>query len=123
MCPGLQIRFVDKQTKEDETWYYEDGLRAYLMDTCKDYPVLPAEPFVGAFNGQHATCDVAVFWLPEGGEAIQESYVNLIPTIQGGTHVNGLRQGLTDAMREFCEFRNLLPVSYTHLTLPTKRIV
>lgn len=50
-----------------------------------------------------------MIWLPEGGELITESYVNLIPTAQGGTHVNGLRQGLLDAMREFCEFRNLLP--------------
>jgi len=109
LCPGLEIRFDDRQAKESETWLYEDGLRAYLADATKEYPVLPGEPFCGTFEGGHAACDFAVLWQPEGGEAVQESYVNLIPTVQGGTHVNGLRQGLTDAMREFCEFRNLLP--------------
>ncbi len=109
LCPNLQIKWQDKQTKEEETWCYEDGLRAYLIESCKDDLVLPAEPFVGDFKGEHAACEYAVFWLPEGGEAIQESYVNLIPTVQHGTHINGLRQGLTDAMREFCEFRSLLP--------------
>lgn len=53
--------------------------------------------------------DWALQWLPDGGELTQESYVNLIPTTQGGTHVNGLRTGLLEALREFCEFRNLLP--------------
>ncbi|MDO8330043.1 MAG: DNA topoisomerase IV subunit B [Fluviicoccus sp.] len=109
LCPGLEIRFDDRQANESQTWLYEEGLRAYLADATKDYPVLPAEPFTGVFEGGHAACDYAVLWMPEGGEAVQESYVNLIPTVQGGTHVNGLRQGLTDAMREFCEFRNLLP--------------
>jgi topoisomerase-4 subunit B len=109
LCPGLEIRFDDRQAKESETWLYEDGLRAYLADATKEYPALPGEPFCGTFEGGHAACDFAVLWQPEGGEAVQESYVNLIPTVQGGTHVNGLRQGLTDAMREFCEFRNLLP--------------
>ena len=109
LCPGLTIRFQDKQAQEEESWFYEDGLRAYIVDACKEWPVLPEEPFVGNFQGDKAACEFAVFWMPEGGEAVQESYVNLIPTIQGGTHVNGLRQGLTDAMREFCEFRNLLP--------------
>ncbi|RZU35409.1 DNA topoisomerase IV subunit B [Fluviicoccus keumensis] len=109
LCPGLEIRFDDKQANESVTWLYEEGLRAYLADATKDYPVLPLEPFCGTFEGGHAACDFAVLWQPEGGEGVQESYVNLIPTVQGGTHVNGLRQGLTDAMREFCEFRNLLP--------------
>jgi topoisomerase-4 subunit B len=109
LCPSLQIKWVDKQAKEEEVWFYEDGLRAYLIDSCKEFAVLPAEPFVGDFKGEHAACEFAVFWQPEGGETIQESYVNLIPTVQHGTHINGLRQGLTDAMREFCEFRNLLP--------------
>ncbi|HEX5360738.1 MAG TPA: DNA topoisomerase IV subunit B [Fluviicoccus sp.] len=109
LCPGLEIRFDDRQSNETETWLFEDGLRAYLADATKEYPVLPAEPFTGVFEGGHAACDFAVLWLPEGGDSVQESYVNLIPTVQGGTHVNGLRQGLTDAMREFCEFRNLLP--------------
>jgi len=71
--------------------------------------LLPEEPFIGAMEGQQEAAEWAVVWLPAGGEVVAESYVNLIPTAQGGTHVNGLRTGLTDAVREFCEFRNLLP--------------
>ncbi|MCV5925702.1 DNA topoisomerase IV subunit B, partial [Escherichia coli] len=80
-----------------------------LAEGVKGYPVLPEEPFTGEFSADTEAANWAVIWQPEGGEMITESYVNLIPTAQGGTHVNGLRQGLLDAMREFCEFRNLLP--------------
>ena len=73
------------------------------------WEVLPAEPFIGTFAAENEAVDWAVQWLPEGGELVQESYVNLIPTPQGGTHVNGMRTGLLEALREFCEFRNLLP--------------
>ncbi|HMU66513.1 MAG TPA: toprim domain-containing protein, partial [Cellvibrionaceae bacterium] len=73
------------------------------------FEVLPPNPFVGHFASEHAAVDWAVQWLPEGGELVQESYVNLIPTAQGGTHVNGLRTGLLDAMRDYCEMRNLIP--------------
>ncbi|KKD60650.1 DNA topoisomerase IV subunit B [Grimontia sp. AD028] len=109
LCPGLEIVFTDKNTDETTKWCYESGLKDYLAEGVKGYELLPAEPFVGDFNAPHEAADWAVIWLPEGGELIAESYVNLIPTAQGGTHVNGLRQGLLDAMREFCEFRNLLP--------------
>jgi len=109
LCPGLRIKFDNKQTKESVEWLYEDGLKDYLVDSVKDYVNLPEDPFVGSFAGNHEAADWAVTWLPEGGEGVGESYVNLIPTAQGGTHVNGLRQGLLEAMREFCEFRNLLP--------------
>nr|WP_297348293.1 DNA topoisomerase IV subunit B [uncultured Glaciecola sp.] len=110
LCPGLKIRFDDKISKETTEWYYEDGLRDYLYQSVKDYITLPNEsPFIGQFAGNGEAADWAVMWLPEGGEMVTESYVNLIPTAQGGTHVNGLRQGLLDSMREFCEFRNLLP--------------
>ncbi len=109
LCPGLRIRFVNKQTKETQEWFYESGLEDYLKDASKGYEALPEEPFTGSFSGSTEAADWAVLWLPEGGEAVNESYVNLIPTAQGGTHVNGLRQGLLEAMREFCEFRNLLP--------------
>lgn len=110
LCPGLRIRFDNKISKETTEWYYEDGLRDYLVQANKDFVTLPEdEPFVGQFSGNNETADWAVSWLPEGGEITSESYVNLIPTAQGGTHVNGLRQGLLEAMREFCEFRNLLP--------------
>ncbi|MFC4700479.1 DNA topoisomerase IV subunit B [Glaciecola siphonariae] len=110
LCPGLRIRFDDKVGKETYEWYFEDGLRDYLYQSVKDYITLPDDtPFVGQYAGNGEAADWALMWLPEGGEMVTESYVNLIPTAQGGTHVNGLRQGLLDAMREFCEFRNLLP--------------
>lgn len=110
LCPGLKIRFDNKITKETTEWQFADGLRDYLMQSAKEYICLPEdEPFVGQFSGNNEAADWAVIWLPEGGEVVNESYVNLIPTAQGGTHVNGLRQGLLEAMREFCEFRNILP--------------
>ncbi|WMN61036.1 DNA topoisomerase IV subunit B [Pseudoalteromonas xiamenensis] len=109
LCPGLRIRFVNKQTKETQEWFYEAGLQDYLKDSVSGFETLPDNPFTGSFSGSTEGVDWALLWLPEGGESLQESYVNLIPTAQGGTHVNGLRQGLLEAMREFCEFRNLLP--------------
>lgn len=110
LCPGLRIKFDNKITKETQEWYFEDGLRDYLYQSVSDYVTLPEDaPFVGKLAGNHEAADWAVMWLPEGGELVTESYVNLIPTAQGGTHVNGLRQGLLESMREFCEFRNLLP--------------
>jgi len=109
LCPKLRVKFKDEAKKESEEWYYEDGLTDYLADATIDFPVVPEEPFVGSFAGSTEGVDWAVQWLPEGGEVIAESYVNLIPTAQGGTHVNGLRTGLLDAMRDFCEIRSLLP--------------
>ena len=106
---GLTMSFHDENTDESDEWFYEDGLKDYLAGSLHGWEVLPAEPFIGTFSSENEAADWAVQWLPEGGELIQESYVNLIPTPQGGTHVNGLRSGLLDAMREFCEFRNLLP--------------
>ncbi len=109
LCPGLQVNFVDHNTAETETWYYEDGLKDYLVGTTRDYETVPLEPFTGTFASAGEAADWAVQWLPEGGELTTESYVNLIPTSQGGTHVNGFRTGLLEAIREFCEFRSLLP--------------
>lgn len=110
LCPGLRIRFDNKVSGETTEWYFEDGLRDYLYQAVKEFETLPSDtPFVGTFSGNTEAADWAVMWLPEGGELVTESYVNLIPTAQGGTHVNGLRQGLLESMREFCEFRNLLP--------------
>ncbi len=109
LCPGLKIKFTDKVNKTTQEWCYQDGLQDYLVEAVKEYETLPETPFVGKFSGNTEAVDWAVLWLPEGGEGIGESYVNLIPTAQGGTHVNGLRQGLLESMREFCEFRNLLP--------------
>ncbi|MGL4930059.1 MAG: DNA topoisomerase IV subunit B [Plesiomonas sp.] len=109
LCPGLEIVFTDKVNNTEQRWLYQDGLNDYLIDAVKEFITLPELPFTGSVSSDTEATDWAVIWLPEGGELIGESYVNLIPTSQGGTHVNGLRQGLLDAMREFCEFRNLLP--------------
>ena len=109
LCGGLTVSFHDENTKDSEEWYYEDGLKDYLAGALHGWEVLPAEPFIGIFAAENEAVDWAVQWMPEGGELVQESYVNLIPTPQGGTHVNGMRTGLLEAMREFCEFRNLLP--------------
>ncbi len=111
LCPGLKVTFTDQTSgkSEKEEWYYEDGLSAYLKGTTQVYETLPADPFIGELKGEEDAVEWAVQWLPEGGELTCESFVNLIPTAQGGTHVNGFRTGLLEAMREFCEFRNLLP--------------
>ncbi|MBC3764861.1 DNA topoisomerase IV subunit B [Neptunicella marina] len=110
LCPGLRIRFDDKVNGATQEWYFEDGLKDYLYQSVQEFTCLPENsPFVGNFNANNEAADWAVIWLPEGGEMVTESYVNLIPTVQGGTHVNGLRQGLLESMREFCEFRNLVP--------------
>src|SRR5690554_3248978 len=109
LCPGLTVTFVQEKPGEKDEWFYEDGLRDYLRTALADIEAVPLDPFTGSFSGNKEAVDWAIQWLPEGGDAVQESYVNLIPTAQGGTHVNGLRQGLLDAMREFCEFRSLLP--------------
>ena len=109
LCPGLTVIFINEQDGESDQWFYEDGLKDYLAAANQGWEVLPAEPFVGNFSATTEAADWAVQWLPEGGEVTAESYVNLIPTAQGGTHVNGLRAGLLEAMREYCEIRNLLP--------------
>jgi len=109
LCPGLTVVFKDEQSGEKDEWFFEDGLRDYLSSATQGWDNLPVEPFVGTFTGETDAADWAVQWLPEGGEVTQESYVNLIPTAQGGTHVNGLRTGLLEAIREYCEFRSLLP--------------
>ena len=113
LCPKLRIRFVHEEHPDDnDEWYYEDGLKDYLMGELDGCQTVPAEPFLGHFRGKEEEVDWAVAWLAEEEETsdvLGESYVNLIPTTQGGTHVNGFRAGLTDAIREFCEFRDLLP--------------
>ena len=109
LCPNLYIRFHDENTNETVEWRYEAGLRDYLFEAVQGFTLLPEKPFVGKLDANREAVEWALLWLPEGGELIQESYVNLIPTLQGGTHVNGLRTGVTDALREFCEFRNLIP--------------
>ena len=113
LCPGLTVRLHDVASDERLEWFYEDGLSDYLRGELQTgYPhgreLLPPELFVGKVSKDTETADWAVAWAPDG-DLVQESYVNLIPTAQHGTHVNGLRTGFTDALREFCDFRNLLP--------------
>lgn len=108
LCSGLSMTFINKITNEEMNWCYEQGLTDYLRQTLpEDY--LPEEPFAGAFKSDEATVDWVLAWSDSANGNLNESYVNLIPTIQGGTHVNGLRSGLFEAMSEFCELRNLLP--------------
>lgn len=110
LSPGLRIEFRDESnSKNSESWEYEDGLEDYLLSEIGDFEIVPAAPFVGHVKTGEQEVDWVVSWLANGGDPVAESYVNLIPTAQGGSHVSGFRGGLTDAVREFCEFRELLP--------------
>jgi topoisomerase-4 subunit B len=110
LCPGLKVTLDDQIAGEQSSWQYENGLTDYLMEGLGGAAPVPARPFTGDFKSEREQVEWALLWVPDGGgELIAESYVNLIPTVAGGTHVNGLRTGLTEAIREFCEFRNLLP--------------
>ncbi len=109
LCPGLTVNLDDQNNDEKISWHYPDGFKTYLGEALKGAELLPEEPLSGSMVGDTETADWAVHWLADGGEVVSESYVNLVPTIQGGTHVNGLRLGLLEAVREFCNNRNLLP--------------
>ncbi|SVD47992.1 uncharacterized protein METZ01_LOCUS400846, partial [marine metagenome] len=113
LCPGLKVVFVDETAssvaEKQFDWYFEHGLEDYIGAELEGLELLPEVPFTGSMEGQEEAVDWAVQWQAESGDLISESYVNLIPTTQGGTHVNGLRAGLLEALREFCEFRNLVP--------------
>ncbi|KJZ14642.1 DNA topoisomerase IV subunit B [Marinomonas sp. S3726] len=111
LCSGLHMIFINESGSEveKEEWFFQDGLKDYLAQANAGFELLPETPFVGGVTEITQGVDWAVQWLPEGGELVTESYVNLIPTTQGGTHVNGLRTGLLEAIKEFCDFRNLLP--------------
>lgn len=109
LCPGLRVQLTIEKPKEKFEWHYSGGLEQYLLDAIEGGETLPAEPFAGSVTGNSEAVDWAVVWRTADGPSVLESYVNLIPTPQGGTHVNGLRTGLTNALREFCDFRSLLP--------------
>jgi len=109
LCPGLRVTLAVEATGETETWEYSGGLADYFREALGGREAIPAEPFTGSVEGGTEAADWALAWVPDGAELVAESYVNLIPTPLGGTHVNGLRAGLTEALREFCEFRSLLP--------------
>lgn len=108
LCPGLSVEFIDDINKDYEKWYYVDGLQEYFLEAIGGAEIIPAEGFNGSQTVDGEIVDWIISWKPDG-EAMAESYVNLIPTAQGGTHVNGLRTGLTDSIREFSEAHNLLP--------------
>lgn len=112
LCPNLHVTFFDETSGERVEWQYADGLADYMADAMSGLECVINPAFNGHFDAGEQVVDWALTWLvPEQptGDAVAESYVNLIPTAAGGTHVNGLRSGLTDAVREFCEFHNLLP--------------
>lgn len=109
LCPGLTVHFIDENTKQRLQWYYAEGLKTYLANSLRDFERMPEEPWVGSFSGSTEKVDWALTWLPANDEGIRESYVNLIPTPQGGAHVNGLRTGLLEGIREFCDIHKLLP--------------
>jgi len=109
LCPGLRVSFSQEKSGEKEEWLYQGGLDEYLLESLEGAEHLPAEPFSGSLTGTREAVDWSLVWKTGGEGQVTESYVNLIPTSQGGTHVNGLRSGLTEALRDFCEFRNLLP--------------
>ncbi|MDO4699837.1 MAG: DNA topoisomerase IV subunit B [Moraxella sp.] len=115
LSAGLKIDFISEiEPSDSQSWQYADGLVQYLSDELGDMAVVPDVPFYFSAEpqiGERGTASFAIAWLPDAGTPITESYVNLIPTAQGGTHVNGLRTGITDALREFCEIHNLLPRS------------
>ncbi len=113
LCSGLKVEFIDntvsKAKAQSEEWCYEDGLTDYLTQATAEFETVPIEPFIGSVQGNDEAVEWAIQWLPDGGDILGESYVNLIPTPLGGTHVSGLRTGLLESLREFCVFRNLLP--------------
>jgi topoisomerase IV subunit B len=109
LCPGLRVTLKVEQSGEKDEWFYTGGVNEYLLSELGKGEWLPPEMFSGSVEGEQEAAEWAVVWRVDDGPRIEESYVNLIPTPQGGTHVNGLRVGLTDAVREFCEFRNILP--------------
>jgi len=113
LCPGLTVKLNIEQTKEKIEWCYSGGLEEYLLEAIGGGELLPAEPFSGSLTGNNEAVDWAAVWQLAGGQVVSESYVNLIPTPQGGTHVNGMRTGLTNSIREFADFRSLLPRGIT----------
>jgi topoisomerase-4 subunit B len=114
LCPGLRVRLTVEKPKEKIEWLYTGGLEEYLLEAIGGGELLPVQPFSGSLSGNNEAVDWALAWQnSDGGQTVAESYVNLIPTPQGGTHVNGLRTGLTNAIREFADFRSLLPRGVT----------
>ncbi|HEX4375924.1 MAG TPA: DNA topoisomerase IV subunit B [Steroidobacteraceae bacterium] len=109
LCPGLKVTFTNEATGEKDEWFYTGDLGAYLLEQLGKAERLPQEPITGKHESDQDVVEWALAWSSDIEQLIAESYVNLIPTSAGGTHVNGLRSGVVEAVREFCEFRSLLP--------------
>jgi len=109
LCPGLTVTLTDAASGESDTWQYADGFADYLTGEMPDAELMPAETIIGRLEGQEEAVEWAVQWRIDDGEPLAESYVNLVPTREGGTHVSGLRQGVLESVREFCDYRNLMP--------------
>ncbi|MBA3009684.1 MAG: DNA topoisomerase IV subunit B [Proteobacteria bacterium] len=109
LCKGLKTSFFDEACDERMTWHYDHGLDEYLAEHLKETNCIFPDPFTGQTATEDFEAVWAINWAKESGNTIEESYVNLIPTALGGTHVNGFRSGLLESVREFCKFRNLLP--------------
>lgn len=109
LCSGLTTSFYDEKSGKTETWFFEDGLKTYLQEQLQDQSYIPEEPWVSQFASEAEKADWACCWQLEGASQVSRSFVNLIPTAQGGTHVNGMRTGLLEAVREFSELHKLLP--------------
>ena len=110
LCPGLQIDFVDEKKSEKVKWLYEDGLNSYLIESSSDIDLLIDESIICSKSTDTQEVEFAINWSKNiRKDLLNETYVNLIPTPQGGSHFNGFKSGLLDALKEFCEYRNLLP--------------
>jgi len=109
LCPGLEVNFDNQIDETKDSWLYDDGIKDYLAASLVEIDCLPPTPFVISFKTKEEQLDCALTWTENTSNMTAESFVNLIPTIGGGTHVNGLRSGLTEALKEFCEFRSLIP--------------
>jgi len=109
LCPGLEVNFDNQIDETKDRWLYDDGIKDYLAASLDGLDCLPPSPFVISFKTKEEQLDCALTWTENTSNTTSESFVNLIPTIGGGTHVNGLRSGLTEALKEFCEFRSLIP--------------
>ena len=109
LCPGLEVTFNNEIDETTDRWIYRDGINNYLQASLDGLDCIPRTPFVISFKTKEEQLNCALTWTEQTSNTVAESFVNLIPTIGGGTHVNGLRSGLTDALKEFCEFRNLIP--------------
>ena len=109
LCPGLEVNFKNEIDETEDKWLFKEGIKDYLEASLDGLDCIPSIPFVASFKTKEEQLDCALTWTENSSNVTTESFVNLIPTIGGGTHVNGLRSGLTDALKEFCEFRNLIP--------------